>query len=52
MEEREAEYEQEMMQKMHKFMLEHAARVVQTAWREVLANRAEKKKVWSLLSCC
>ncbi|KAG7308454.1 hypothetical protein JYU34_005661 [Plutella xylostella] len=48
MEEREAEYEQEMMQKMHKFMLEHAARVVQTAWREVLANRAEKKKLRKL----
>lgn len=45
MAEREAEYHQEMTEKMNKFLLEHAARVIQCAWREVLANRAEKKKV-------
>lgn len=45
MAEREAEYQQEMAEKMTKFMLEHAARVIQNAWREVLANRAEKKRV-------
>ncbi|OWR50654.1 hypothetical protein KGM_207855 [Danaus plexippus plexippus] len=44
MEEREAEYHQEMTEKMNKFLIEHAARVIQNAWREVLANRAEKKK--------
>ncbi|CAG5045262.1 unnamed protein product [Parnassius apollo] len=45
MEERDAEYDREMAEKMNKFLLEHAARVIQNAWREVLANRAEKKKV-------
>lgn len=45
MEEREAEYHQEMTEKMNKFLIEHAARVIQHAWREVLANRAEKKRV-------
>lgn len=45
MEEREAEYQKEMMEKMEKFRMEHAARVLQGAWRGVLANRAEKKKV-------
>lgn len=45
MAEREAEYHEEMTQKMQKFLEEHAARVIQYAWREVLANRAEKKKV-------
>lgn len=45
MAEREAEYHQEMTEKMNKFMLEHAARVIQVAWRDVLANRAEKKRV-------
>ncbi|KAJ0176474.1 hypothetical protein K1T71_007653 [Dendrolimus kikuchii] len=48
MAEREAEYHQEMMEKMNKFMLEHAARVIQVAWREVLANRAEKKRLKKL----
>lgn len=45
MEEREEEYHQEMSEKLRVFQLEHAARVLQVAWREVLANRAEKKKV-------
>lgn len=45
MAEREAEYHQEMTEKMEKFLIEHAARVIQHAWRDVLANRAEKKKV-------
>ncbi|XP_004927371.1 dynein regulatory complex protein 10 [Bombyx mori] len=45
MAEREEEYHKEMTEKMNKFMLEHAARVIQTAWRDVLANRAEKKKL-------
>ncbi|XP_045498644.1 dynein regulatory complex protein 10-like isoform X1 [Colias croceus] len=45
MEEREAEYHQEMTEKMNKFLLEHAARVIQCAWRDVLANRAEKKRL-------
>ncbi|XP_032517567.1 dynein regulatory complex protein 10-like [Danaus plexippus] len=49
MEEREAEYHQEMTEKMNKFLIEHAARVIQNAWREVLANRAEKKKLRKLL---
>ncbi|KAL4716693.1 hypothetical protein ACJJTC_004812 [Scirpophaga incertulas] len=49
MAEREAEYQQELMEKMNKFMMEHAARVIQNAWREVLANRAEKKKLKKLL---
>ncbi|XP_073956259.1 dynein regulatory complex protein 10-like [Choristoneura fumiferana] len=45
MAEREAEYQKEMMEKMEKFRMEHAARVLQGAWRRVLANRAEKKKL-------
>lgn len=45
MAEREEEYHQEMKEKMNKFLIEHAARVIQNAWREVLANRAEKKRV-------
>lgn len=45
MEEREAEYHQEMTAKMNKFIIEHAAKVIQYSWREVLANRLEKKKV-------
>ncbi|KPI95682.1 IQ domain-containing protein D [Papilio xuthus] len=49
MAEREAEYHEEMTQKMQKFLQEHAARVIQNAWREVLANRAEKKKLKKLL---
>ncbi|KOB79011.1 V-type proton ATPase subunit a [Operophtera brumata] len=44
MAEREEEYHQEMMAKMEKFRLEHAVKVIQTAWREVQANRNEKKK--------
>ncbi|XP_041979274.1 dynein regulatory complex protein 10-like isoform X2 [Aricia agestis] len=44
MEEREKEYHQEMTEKMNKFLLEHAARVIQAAWRQVLASRAEKKR--------
>lgn len=50
MAEREEEYHQEMTQKMNKFLLEHAARVIQNAWRDVLANRAEKKRVSKLSS--
>ncbi|CAH1638348.1 unnamed protein product [Spodoptera littoralis] len=45
MAEREAEYNQEMTEKMNKFLIDHAARVIQHAWREVLTNRAEKKKL-------
>ncbi|CAH0398226.1 unnamed protein product [Chilo suppressalis] len=48
MAEREAEYQQEMVEKMNKFLMEHAARVIQNAWREVLANRAEKKRLKKL----
>lgn len=47
MKERDDEYHEEMKAKMEKFLLEHAARVIQFAWREVLSNRAEKKKVRS-----
>lgn len=45
MAEREAEYAQEMKTKMDNFVKEHAAKILQTAWRQVLANRKEKKKV-------
>ncbi|XP_063825747.1 dynein regulatory complex protein 10-like [Ostrinia nubilalis] len=45
MAEREEEYHQEMTEKMQKFLMEHAARVIQVAWRDVLANRAEKKRL-------
>ncbi|XP_075977989.1 dynein regulatory complex protein 10-like [Anticarsia gemmatalis] len=45
MAEREEEYHQEMTEKMQKFLIEHSARVIQHAWRTVLANRAEKKKL-------
>ncbi|XP_053609800.1 dynein regulatory complex protein 10 isoform X2 [Plodia interpunctella] len=48
MAEREAEYHQEMTEKMTKFLVEHAARVIQSAWRDVLANRAEKKRLKKL----
>ncbi|VVC91267.1 dynein regulatory complex protein 10-like [Leptidea sinapis] len=48
MEEREAEYQQELTEKMNRFMLEHAARVIQVAWREVLQNRAEKRRLKKL----
>ncbi|XP_047991099.1 dynein regulatory complex protein 10-like isoform X1 [Leguminivora glycinivorella] len=48
MAEREEEYHREMKLKMEKFLLEHAARVIQSAWRKVLLNRAEKKKLWKL----
>ncbi|CAH0585552.1 unnamed protein product [Chrysodeixis includens] len=49
MAEREEEYHQEMTEKMNKFLMEHAARVIQHAWREVLINRNEKKKLKKLL---
>ncbi|KAF9423888.1 hypothetical protein HW555_000946 [Spodoptera exigua] len=49
MAEREAEYNQEMTEKMNKFLLDHAARVIQHAWREVLVNRAEKKKLRKII---
>ncbi|CAH4028316.1 unnamed protein product [Pieris brassicae] len=45
MAEREEEYHQELTEKMNKFLLEHAARVIQCAWRDVLSNRAEKKRL-------
>lgn len=45
MEEREAEYHAEMTEKMNLFILQHAARVIQMAWKETVANRAEKAKV-------
>lgn len=45
MKEREDEYHAEMAEKMKLFLVEHAARVIQVAWRDTLANRAEKKKV-------
>ncbi|KAG6444556.1 dynein regulatory complex protein 10 [Manduca sexta] len=48
MAEREEEYHREMTEKMNKFLIEHAARVIQNAWREVLANRAEKKRLKKL----
>ncbi|XP_039753551.1 dynein regulatory complex protein 10-like [Pararge aegeria] len=48
MAEREEEYHQEMTEKLNKFKVEHAARVIQMAWRDVLANRAEKKKLKKL----
>ncbi|XP_061716408.1 dynein regulatory complex protein 10-like [Cydia pomonella] len=48
MAEREAEYHQEMTEKLNKFIIEHAARVIQTAWRDTLKNRAEKKKLLKL----
>ncbi|XP_022813977.1 IQ domain-containing protein D-like [Spodoptera litura] len=49
MAEREAEYNQEMTEKMNKFLIDHAARVIQHAWREVLTNRAEKKKLRKII---
>uniref|UniRef100_A0A2H1V0I2 Dynein regulatory complex protein 10 n=1 Tax=Spodoptera frugiperda TaxID=7108 RepID=A0A2H1V0I2_SPOFR len=49
MAEREAEYNQEMTEKMNKFLIDHAARVIQHAWREVLANRAEKRKLRKII---
>lgn len=52
MKEREEEYHAEMTAKLNVFIMEHAARVIQFAWREVLANRAEKKKVWFIKKCC
>ncbi|XP_047991121.1 dynein regulatory complex protein 10-like [Leguminivora glycinivorella] len=45
MAEREAEYHQEMTNKLNAFIIEHAARVIQVAWRTTLSNRAEKKKL-------
>ncbi|XP_063383558.1 dynein regulatory complex protein 10-like [Cydia fagiglandana] len=48
MEERDAEYHQEMTAKLDKFIVEHAARVIQTAWRDTLKNRAEKKRLIKL----
>ncbi|XP_045518259.1 dynein regulatory complex protein 10-like [Pieris brassicae] len=48
MAEREEEYHQELTEKMNKFLLEHAARVIQCAWRDVLSNRAEKKRLKKL----
>ncbi|CAB3227188.1 unnamed protein product [Arctia plantaginis] len=48
MKERDDEYDAEMTAKMEKFLLEHAARIIQFAWREVLSNRAEKKKLKKL----
>ncbi|XP_063624215.1 dynein regulatory complex protein 10-like [Cydia splendana] len=48
MAEREEEYHREMKEKMEKFLREHAARVIQSAWRKVLLNRAERKKLWKL----
>ncbi|XP_063383780.1 uncharacterized protein LOC134670048 [Cydia fagiglandana] len=48
MAEREEEYQREMKEKMEKFLREHAARVIQSAWRKVLLNRAERKKLWKL----
>lgn len=48
MAEREEEYHREMTDKMTKFIMEHAARVIQCAWRDVIANRAEKKRVRTL----
>ncbi|KOB79010.1 Uncharacterized protein OBRU01_00346 [Operophtera brumata] len=48
MEEREIEYHQEMTEKLNWFLVQHAARVIQYSWRNVLANRAEKKKLKKL----
>ncbi|XP_063536037.1 dynein regulatory complex protein 10-like [Cydia strobilella] len=48
MAEREEEYHREMKEKMEKFLLEHAARVIQSAWRKILLNRTERKKLWKL----
>lgn len=49
MAEREEEYQQEMKEKLDKFILEHAVKVIQHSWRTVLANRIEKKKVTILI---
>ncbi|XP_063624216.1 dynein regulatory complex protein 10-like [Cydia splendana] len=48
MEEKEGEYHQEMTAKLDKFIVEHAARVIQTAWRDTLQNRAEKRRLIKL----
>ncbi|KAJ2949256.1 hypothetical protein O0L34_g6209 [Tuta absoluta] len=48
MQEREDEYHAEMTEKMQKFLLEHSARVIQNAWRQVLINRNEKRKLQKL----
>ncbi|XP_061716406.1 dynein regulatory complex protein 10-like isoform X2 [Cydia pomonella] len=48
MEEKDAEYHQEMTAKMDNFIIEHAARVIQYAWRTTLQNRDEKKKLMKL----
>lgn len=45
MEEKEGEYHAEMTAKLDWFRLQHAARVIQVAWKETLASRAEKAKV-------
>ncbi|XP_063363985.1 dynein regulatory complex protein 10-like [Cydia amplana] len=48
MEEKENEYHQEMTAKLDKFIVEHAARVIQYAWRTTLQNRNEKKTLIKL----
>ncbi|KAI5634608.1 IQ domain-containing protein D-like [Phthorimaea operculella] len=48
MQEKEDEYHAEMTQKMQMFLLEHSARVIQNAWRQVLINRNEKRKLRAL----
>ncbi|XP_073956036.1 dynein regulatory complex protein 10-like isoform X2 [Choristoneura fumiferana] len=48
MKEREDEYHAELAEKQKIFLVEHAARVIQVAWRDTIANRAEKKKLKKL----
>ncbi|XP_047991104.1 dynein regulatory complex protein 10-like isoform X2 [Leguminivora glycinivorella] len=48
MEEKEGEYHQEMTAKLETFIIEHAARVIQYAWRTTCKNREEKKQLTKL----
>ncbi|XP_063536038.1 dynein regulatory complex protein 10-like [Cydia strobilella] len=48
MEEKDGEYHQEMTAKLDNFIVEHAARVIQYAWRTTLKNRDEKKQLTKL----
>lgn len=45
MAEKEEDYRREVLSKVKVFIEEHAARVLQRAWRRVLSARAEKKRV-------
>ncbi|XP_077288436.1 dynein regulatory complex protein 10-like [Arctopsyche grandis] len=50
MAQKEEEYQKEVLHKMTTFLMEHAARVIQRAWRKIMAARAEKKRLKKLAS--